>query len=243
MKYLILFSLLWFSCGKLSQPLTTERIIDKSIEAHGFHNLLDKKIEFDFRDRHYSLLREDSRFTYTRSFEDSLGFVEDVLVNSSDFTRLIDGVEYELDAEWRDKYANSVNSVLYFIQLPLTLNDPAAIKTYQGEVNIKGTAYHQIEVRFSEANGGKDFEDVFLYWFKAGGFTMDYFAYSYITDGGGVRFREAINRTKFNGLVFQDYINYKPLEKTTALVQLKELYEQGKLVELSRIENENIQFN
>ncbi|MEQ9402363.1 MAG: DUF6503 family protein [Cyclobacteriaceae bacterium] len=237
MKYFFFLPALLLACSQPSKVLNEQTIIDYAIEAHGLQSLTGKKIAFDFREKHYTMLREDEKFTYTRSFQDSLGFVEDILVNSSDFTRLIDGTIFPLDEEWSDKYSNSVNSVLYFVQLPLTLNDPAAMKTYQGTVEIKGKTYHQIEVRFQEADGGKDFEDVFLYWFEKDSFTMDYFAYSYITDGGGVRFREAINRNSVSGIVFQDYINYKPEEKTTPLTELLSLFKDGKLIELSRIQN------
>ena len=240
MKYLLLLSFLFSACRLSEEPLDADSIISKATNAYGLNSLIGKQIDFDFRDKHYSLLRNENEYTYTRSFQDSLGYVKDILVNSSEFTRLVDGKELELDKEWSEKYANSVNSVLYFIQLPLTLKDLAVLKKYQGLASIKDKTYHQIEVRFQEADGGKDFEDVFLYWFNQETFVMEYFAYSYITDGGGVRFREAINERNVNGIVFQDYINYKPEEKATPLVQLKELFEKGKLIELSRIENEAI---
>ncbi len=243
MKYLFYAALLFCACSPQDQELTPQSIIDRAIEAHGLDNVFDKKIEFDFRERHYTLEREQGKYAYTRSFEDSLGSVRDVLVNSSQFTRFVNGQELELDDEWTGKYLNSVNSVLYFIQLPLTLNDPAAIKKYLGVQNLKGKSYHLLEIRFEEEGGGKDFEDVFLYWFDVESFQMDYLAYSYITDGGGVRFREAINRRNIKGLVFQDYINYKPGDKLTPLDQLAGLYEKGELLELSRIENVNVVVN
>lgn len=243
MKYLFLsISLLFISCQP-EKKLTAETIIQDAISAHGLADLEGKKIEFDFRDKHYSLLRTSSDYTYVRSFQDSLGFVEDLLVNSTDFTRKIDGNRLTVDKEWGDKYANSVNSVLYFVQLPYVLKDDAAMKEYQGIEQINGKDYYQIEVRFQEADGGKDFEDVFLYWFNKKSMTMDYFAYSYITDGGGVRFREAFNRTKVGGVVFQDYVNFKPEKKETPLAELKNLFENGQLIELSKIENVNIKVN
>ena len=119
----------------------------------------------------------------------------------------------------------------------------SAIKKYKGITSIKGKSYHQVEVRFQEENGGKDFEDVFLYWFNPDSFTVDYLAYSYITDGGGVRFREAINRRSVKGITFQDYINYKPQDKSTPLSEMANLFENDELVELSRIENVNIRIS
>ena len=240
MRYLTILTVLFVACSP-QKPLDSNGILAKAIEAHGLDQITNKKIEFDFRDRHYALVRDADKFTYTRSFQDSLGYVEDILVNSSDFTRLVDGRELEIDSVWVGKYSSSVNSVLYFIQLPMTLMDAAAMKEYKGVEQIKGKDYHLIEVRFTEEDGGEDFEDVFLYWFDANTFSMDYLAYSYITDEGGVRFREAFNRSTVGGVVFQDYINYKPEDKLTPLDDMSSLFEEGKLIELSRIENDNIE--
>ena len=243
MKYLYFLLLLISACSTTEQPVAADAIIKNAITAHGLTSIQDKKIEFDFRNRHYSLLRTDNNYTYTRSFQDSLGFVEDILINSSKFTRLVNGNVLHVDSIWSGKYSNSVNSVLYFIQLPLTLMDLAAMKKYKGLATIKGKNYHLIEVRFEEENGGVDFQDVFLYWFNTETFTMDFFAYSYITDGGGVRFREAINTKRVDGIIFQDYINYQPKDKNTPLNEMATLFEADQLVELSKIENTNITVN
>ncbi len=240
MKYLTLLFILVIACATPEKPLDADGIITNAIKAHGLNAITNKKIEFDFRDIHYTLLREEGKYTYTRSFQDSLGYVEDILINSTEFTRLVDEEKLEVDSVWTGKYSNSVNSVLYFVELPLRLMDPAAIKTYKGISTVKGKNYHLIEVRFSEEDGGKDFEDVFLYWFDEQTFAMDYLAYSYITEGGGVRFREAFNKSEIGGVVFQDYINYKPEDKLTPLEEMSTLYNDGELVELSRIENVNI---
>ena len=69
---------------------------------------------------------------------------------------------------------------------------------------------------------------------------MDYLAYSYETDGGGIRFRAAYNPREINGLRFQDYVNYKPQGLDVALKDLDYLYEQGSLIEVSKIELENV---
>ena len=71
-------------------------------------------------------------------------------------------------------------------------------------------------------------------------FEIDYLAYNYITDGGGVRFRSAINKRRVNGLLVQDYINYAPLNKKMPLSNLITEFEKGTLIELSRIINSDI---
>ena len=91
------------------------------------------------------------------------------------------------------------------------MNDLAVKKTDQGIKQIKGESYHQIKVSFQIENGGEDFEDEYLYWIDVNTFEVDYLAYNYITDGGGVRFRSAINKRRVDGLLVQDYINYAPV--------------------------------
>jgi hypothetical protein len=66
-------------------------------------------------------------------------------------------------------------------------------------------------------------------------------AYSYHTDGGGVRFRKAIQQHQVDGLIFQDYENYKPEDKNTPVDQMGNLYKEGRLELMSEILLENIQ--
>lgn len=240
MKYFIPLSMILFSCASSLENPSADHVINQSIKAGGLDQLMGRRVSFDFRNQSYSLLRTPHEYIYSRTFEDSLGTIRDILRNSIQFDRYLNGVALPVSKEWSDKYASSVNSVLYFVQLPLTLKDPAVIKTYQKKANIHGKNYHQIEVRFTKENGGEDFEDIFLYWFDTKTFMMDFFAYSYKREGGGVRFREAINRRFVKGVVFQDYINYKPEIKTTPLHEMLPLYLKHQLIEVSRIENENI---
>lgn len=90
------------------------------------------------------------------------------------------------------KYYNSVNSVHYFAYLPQGLNDKAVQKELLGEVVLKGEPYYKVRVTFAQEGGGNDYEDVFIYWFHKQKFTMDYLAYEFHVDGGGMRFREAV---------------------------------------------------
>lgn len=219
---------------------TAQEVIDQVIAAHGCELLENRTITFDFRDKAYSLLKSGGLSIYTRSFSDSAGYVLDSLINSSDFTRHINDTTVTLTDEWKGKYASSVNSVLYFFQLPCLLNDPAVIKKMAGTATIKGSTYFQVEVRFKVEGGGEDFEDVYMYWINQETYTMDYLAYNYQVDGGGTRFREAINRRVFEGLIVQDYINYKSEEKFPLLSSLPTLLEKGELTELSRILNTSV---
>ncbi|MFT6881892.1 MAG: hypothetical protein ACJAVY_000683, partial [Marinoscillum sp.] len=162
-----------------------------------------------------------------------------VLINGDTFFR-INGLDTlklsEVDA---GKYGNTLNSVLYFVQLPYLLNDDAVIKSYQGTQEIKGQNYDVIKVTFKPTGGGEDFQDEYMYWFDAKSHLLDYLAYSYETNKGGVRFRSAYNRTNVEGMVFQDYINYEVV-KDSPLNLIPNAFEKGELKELSRIENTEI---
>lgn len=225
---------------KVEQSKAT-KIIDELIATHGGKLYSNSEISFDFRKVHYNVKRNNDLFAYSRSFKNKEEkSVFDKLDNNG-FERTINNKIVALDDKWKTKYGNSVNSVAYFISLPFGLNDKAVIKDYLGEVNIKEESYHKIKVRFSEDGGGEDFQDVFIYWIHKQQKTLDYLAYSYQTSGGGKRFRAAYNRKKIGGIIFQDYINYKEIDGKTALATYDKLYEEGKLKELSKIENINIE--
>jgi Family of unknown function (DUF6503) len=105
---------------------------------------------------------------------------------------------------------------------------------------IKGEPYFKIGVKFAKEGGGQDFEDEFVYWIHKENYTMDYVGYSYTTDGGGIRFREAYNAREVNGIRFVDYNNYKPSLLEADLTDLDELFEKGELILLSKIETESV---
>lgn len=249
--YLSILSAMITSCSPERQKMieeekaanadTSQVFIDNAIIVHGGDRFVGRTVEFDFRKIHYSAIRTDDKFTYTRTFQsDSLGYVQDTLVNSSNFTRHRDGQLQELNEEWQRRLGNSVNSVLYFTQLPFGLNDPAVVKKYLGETTIKDAPYHKIQVTFKQAGGGDDFDDVYIYWIHKDEFTVDYLGYEFSVDGGGTRFREAINRQIIDGIIFQNYINYKAEDKDTPIGKHDELFNKGELIELSRIINTDI---
>jgi uncharacterized protein YajQ (UPF0234 family) len=217
----------------------SQRIIDQSILVCGLNNAARAKIEFDFRDKHYTFFRKKGQYKYERSFQDTSGMVHDILTNEG-LVREINGKPVELTEERRKAYSNSVNSVIYFSLLPYFLNDVAVIKQYIGKVDIKGESYHKIRVNFKKKGGGDDHQDQYIFWFHEKRLTMDFLAYSYQEDGGGARFRKAYQTTKINGMRFADYVNYKPIQESDELELFDEWYAQDRLVELSKIDLLNI---
>lgn len=217
-----------------------QRHLAAAREAHGSDLLDHSTLEFDFRDYHYKMARNEGMYQYERLFTDTSGRqIRDVLTNDN-FTRTVGGEQVPLTEKKKNAYSNSVNSVMYFATLPYSLDDPAVQSAYLGEVTIKDTTYHKIRVTFREEGGGKDHEDEFIYWIRQGTYFVDYLAYNYQTDGGGARFRVAYNERTIDGVRFVDYENLKPVPKTMAVESFDSLYQAGKMKQVSVIETENV---
>jgi hypothetical protein len=237
----LFFFLVIVSAVSCKQRTEAEKIVDAAIEAHGGKTYEQVKIDFDFRNIHYSIFKSPTAYEYIREFTDSTGVVRDVL-NNSGFTRTVNGAKIDTLTEERiGAFSRSVNSVAYFAFLPYGLNDPAAVKTLVGETEIKGKKYDLIRVTFQAEGGGDHYEDEFLYWFGKEDHLMDYMAYLYFTDGGGVRLREVSGVQEVGGIRFQNYLNFKPTDKDTPLDKMQQLFESGNLEKLSEINLENIQ--
>lgn len=240
MKNLTLLFISLLICSACSQvDKEAQRIVDAAIVAHGGKRFENAQISFDFRKRYYEVFKSPNQFEYVREFTDSTGFVRDVL-NNEGFIRTVNGGEVDLPEDRVSAFSNSVNSVAYFAFLPYGLNDAAVIKEYLGETDIEGKSYYRVKVTFRPEGGGEDYDDEFLYWFDKDTYHLDYMAYSYHTDGGGVRFRKAIRKHEVNGLVLLDYANYKPKEKNTAVDEMEGLFKAGELELLSEILLENV---
>lgn len=231
-NYLTLITLIYFfsACSDTRDP---EKIIDKSIAYYNMDKLKNATLEFGFRNARFKSMQKDGQFKYERTFSDSTGNVHDILTNDG-FKRILNGRELSLDSIDHAKYSQSLNAVIYFLYLPLKLNDPSVVKNYLGEVSIKGKSYHKLKISFDQSKGGADHNDIFYYWFDTEDYSMDHFAYS----SGGNRFREVLRTQNAGGVIFQDYINYQmPLDDSiTSVLKYDSLYNAGKLRELSRIE-------
>ena len=239
MKYLYVFFLVFFlvSCNQ-EQDSPAQRIIDEAIEKAGGNKFGRAQISFSFRETEYSSSRKNGIFKYTRTFKDSFGEVRDVLTNDG-FVRYRNGKEEVLSDSLKTLYSNSVNSVHYFVQLPYGLNSPAVQKELVGESEIKGQPYHEIRVTFEQEGGGTDHEDEYMYWIHKEDFTVDYLAYRFFVEEGGIRFRRAYNSRTVEGLRFVDYENYKAENwRTVDLQDLDELFEAGELELVSMIETQ-----
>lgn len=216
---------------------SADGIIKKSIAFYGMDKLDGKTIDFDFREKHFTVKFNKDTFFYESTFkDDSLGIIKDQLSNHG-FAREQNGVIIPLSQKDSVKYAESLNSVVYFAFLPLKLNDNAVNAKVLRSVQIKGKEYNQVEVTFDPKNGGSHHNDVFYFWFDAGDNSMDYFAYG----AGGNRFRAMDGLINSNGLYLQNYVNLE--SDSTQKQDLKDfhiLFEQDKLNTLSYIKLQNL---
>ncbi|WP_323757851.1 DUF6503 family protein [Roseivirga sp.] len=220
-----------------------QEIVDEAIAFHGMGGLNNAEFSLTFRDIDYTYNNSSGLFEYTRTQVDSVGQTVFDVMNNSGLVRLTDGDTTDISEEDRAAYTRSVNSVIYFFRLPFGLNDAAVNKTYVGEKEIKGKTYYEVKVTFAQEGGGEDFDDVFLYWFDKEDYSMDYLAYLYHTDGGGMRFREAINPRRVNGILIQDYLNLKPEDERMDIMNIADLHHAGELEVLSEIINEDVKFS
>ncbi|WP_350285578.1 DUF6503 family protein [uncultured Croceitalea sp.] len=215
MRILSLVLVITFLAGcKQAEPqLSVQEIVDNSIADSGGKLFASKQVRFSFRDREYTSEPDNGKKVLKRTtLTDSLQ-IRDVKTHNG-FQRFFNDSLIALPDSVANRYANSVNSVHYFVRLPLGLNDPAVHKSLLGEVEIGTESYYKVKVTFSEANGGEDFDDVYVYWFNKKTFKPDFLAYEFHVNGGGIRFREAYNERYVNGIRFVDYNNYRPKIKT-----------------------------
>lgn len=211
-----------------------EQIAHAAVRAHGGDVADSAKISFRLRDRVYTATRAGGIFSYTSEHSDSSGVIRRSLTNEG-FTQTINGVPVPLSAKDSLAGAEAVNSVVYFTLLPAFLKDPAVYIHEDGTDTLDGKAYHRLKVTFDPVGGGVDHDDVFLYWIDRETSKMDYLAYSFTVNGGGSRFRKAYNTRRINGIVFQDYENYKG-PAPDSLRHISDLYRAGRLKLLSKVE-------
>jgi hypothetical protein len=230
----IIFILLLVILSCEEKPLSSDTVIENSLMYHGGTAYDTLAVHFQFRDKAYKVQLKEGAYSYRRIFKDTLdNKIIDLLTNNG-FFREINDSSTSISTKDSSAYANALNSVQYFALLPYGLQQPAVHSELLATQNIAGKEYYAVNVNFSKSNGGKDFDDEFIYWIDKKDFSMDYFAYKYNTDGGGIRFRKAYNVRTINGVVFQDYENYQ-VEKGTELLQIPELYSAGGLKLLSQI--------
>ncbi|WP_029034638.1 DUF6503 family protein [Salinimicrobium terrae] len=236
--FLLLFFAALISCNDEPSASEADKIISEAIEKAGGENYEKAEIEFIFRNYKYTSSRDKGLYEFTRNLTDSTGTTYYDVLNNEGFKRYTGEEQVTLSDSLSGIYAESVNSVHYFVQLPFGLNDDAVIKELVGQDTIGDQVYHEIKVTFKQEGGGADHEDIYMYWVNKEDLTIDYLAYRFFVNEGGIRFRKAVNPRYVEGIRFVDYENYKTDEHSTPLKNLDEMFQKGELTKVSQIENE-----
>lgn len=232
-------------CQSPDAPPSADVVIDSARAAHGSSILQEAVVTFTFRGDAYRLRHDEGRYHYRRAYTDSLGrAVVEGLTNEGPY-RVVEGDTVSLSASERDDVTTTVNSVAYFALLPEPLGDPAVQSTYTGRDTIAGVPYHRVQVTFRQKGGGKDWQDLFVYWFRTDTYAMDYLAYAYgrgPDEEEGTRFRRAYNERRINGVRWADYYNYT-VDTLSAdqLAQYSDLLARDAVRLVSRIELDSVQ--
>ena len=216
----------------------SKKILSQTISAHGGDLYKNAKYSFVFRGNTYQFINDNSNYEYTKIYKKGEDTIIDVLKNGI-FSRTINDTVVKPNTKDIASATGSINSVIYFATLPYKLNDAAVNSRYIENTTICDKTYNVIEVTFNKDGGGEDHDDEYYYWINTNTNKIDFLAYNYTVNKGGVRFRSAYNAREIDGITFQDYVNYEA-PVGTPLKNLPALFEAKRLKELSRIITENV---
>jgi hypothetical protein len=228
-----------------SEPPTAQAVVDSAIAAHGGDVLDRAVVSFNFRGDDYRIRQDEGRFHYRRTYSDSLNRTIREGITNDQVYRVVDGDTVSLAEEEKSAVETTVNSVTYFALLPSPLDDPAVQPEYSGRDTLAGVPYHRIRVTFRKEGGGKDWQDVFMYWFRTDTYEMDFLSYAFglapDDEDTGTRFREAYNVRRINGVRVADYKNYTSDTLATDRMHLyPDLWAKEALELVSRVEIDSV---
>ena len=223
---LLLFTFLGCSTTTNNRATTW---IEKANIAHGTAVLNKSSFRFNFREYTYGLTQKKQTKSYSRTKLTTEGILTDTLFNGRDFKRWINQKPVKVSDSLQKLYSESINSVLYFIQLPKVLKDAAVQARYLGEEDLLGEPYVRLQVTFQQEGGGVDYQDEYRYWIHQKTHLIDFLAYRFYSGKGGTRFRKVSHRERVNGMIFQDYENFSPPTPFPPLDSITSLYTKGKL--------------
>jgi len=220
-------------------------VIDSARVVHGSGILERAVVTFNFRGSSYRIRQDGGEFHYRRAYTDSAGRSVTEGITNSGVYRVVEGDTASLSPSEQDAVETTVNSVTYFTLLPEPLGDAAVQPNYSGRDTIDGVPYQRVRVTFRQEGGGKDWEDVFMYWFRTDTHTMDYVAYAYgqgPDEEAGTRFRSAYNVRRRGDVRVADYYNYTAdTLAADQMAQYPKLLEKGALRRVSEIEIDSVQ--
>jgi len=238
-------ALIFFACSKKLPTQITDpaafgkSVIERSIESHGGVKYDDAHYSFVFREKTYTFKNQNGGYKYTQNGVSKDGTKYFHVLENGNFKRIVDSQEEKLSEKKIRGYSNSLNSVIYFATLPHKLKDSSVNYLYKGKTTILNKDYFAVQISFDQEGGGDDHDDIYYYWVNVRNYRIEYLAYNFHVNGGGVRFRSAFHPQIVDGILFQDFVNYKA-PKDTPLEVLPKMFEKKSLVKLSEIKTEQV---
>lgn len=117
------------------------------------------------------------------------------------------GARQTFDADRAQGLRDWVMARVYFTFLPFRLNDESVYKQDLGLESWDGRELHKVKVTFTPGSSTHA-QDEYLYWFDPESARLEQFAYSYATDGGGLRFRRLVRHRRIGGILFFGQENF-----------------------------------
>ncbi len=187
-------------------------IVDRAIEHHGGEIYRHSETELDLCSKsgcfQVTANLDGDRWAYTVSGK-SGGSQLRVLSADDRLKVQRDGAEEAVTADKEQRFRDWAMARVYFCFLPFRLNDPSVLKQSLGLVGWNGRRLHKVKVTF-RAGTSTDAGDQYMYWFDPETARLEYLAYSYDDNSGGLSFRRAVRHRRIGGLLFFDQENYGP---------------------------------
>lgn len=234
---------LWMIC--LCQSCVTgtneaKVVIDQAVKMHGGDAFEGSRFSFDVSGKHYTILNKKGNPELHRMWNNSgVETIESLQRNK--VYRSIKGDTVLLDDKEQEQLEYDLREILNYALLPYGLNDRSVDKHLDGQIQINGEDYFQIQVSFSEDYHFIANCDHYIFWINAEKKTLDYIAHK--CDQNGIKFSVAIHRRKIGEILFADYQIYRPKDANTPLEHLPHLYELGQIVSDDEILLDNVEVN
>lgn len=196
--------------AQAAAPTSRVAIVDRAIEHHGgeIYRHSETKLELCSKSGCFKVAAtvDGERWVFTVSGKSESSQLR---VTSSNDSLIVerDGMEEAVAADRRQRFRDWAMARVYFCFLPYRLNDPSVYKQDLGLVDWDGRQLHKVKVTF-EAGSSTDATDEYMYWFDPETARLEYLAYSYDDNGGGLRFRRAINHRRVGEILFFDQENF-----------------------------------
>lgn len=241
---LALVSIAWAPLAEaVSGPVERLEIVDRAIAHHGGETYRAITTELDVCSKsgcfHVLSRADGDRFDYTVSGR-AAGASRAVSSSGGELSVHLDGVAANLPADQQQRYRDWAMARIYFCFLPYRLNDPGVYKQDLGLVSWDNRRLHRVKVTF-EPGSSTDASDEYMYWFDPETGRLEYFAYTYDDNGGGLRFRRAVGHRRIGGILFFDQENLGVEGPDLSVDAIDEAYVRGTLRSISTVRLENIE--